>query len=524
MTAFHPPLICALQRPECYPHPVSAVRLIETHISWVLLTGAWTYKLKKPINAGFLDFSTLESRRHFCNEELRLNQRLAPRIYDSVVEIRGAPDQPRIGGTGPVLEYAVRMREFPQDALASTLLARGALTTHHVDLLAQHIAAFHAAAARAADNAPFGTPASIAKPALQNFEQLAPCLDDAPERNALQALRAWTGRTYRNLESTLASRKRDGCVRECHGDLHMRNIAVLEERPVAFDCIEFDDALRWIDVMSEIAFVVMDFEDFERGDLAYRFLNGYLEASGDYAGLDILRFYLVYRALVRAKIHALRARQPGIAAGESRRLGEAVRQYIALAQRYTCPPAPGLIITHGVSGSGKTSATQALLESSGAIRLRSDIERKRLHGVSPLARTHAAPGAGIYAHATTTATYDRLLQLARRVVSAGYRVIVDAAFLRRGERDAFRAAARELGVPFRILALDAPATILRERVMHRLERGHDASEADAAVLERQLGVRDLPADDETDIVRIDTSHAVPRPTWDELFACAEAVH
>jgi aminoglycoside phosphotransferase family enzyme/predicted kinase len=522
MTAFHPPLICALQRPECYPHPVRVVRVIETHISWVLLTGAWAYKLKKPINAGFLDFSTLESRRHFCNEELRLNQRLAPRVYDSVVEIRGAPDQPRIGGTGPVLEYAVRMREFPQDALASTLLERAAFTPHHVDLLAQHIAVFHVAAARAGDNDPFGTPTSIEKPALQNFEQLTPCLNDAPDRNALQALSTWTSRTYRDLASTFAGRKRNGYVRECHGDLHLRNIAVLEERPVAFDCIEFDDALRWIDVMSEIAFVVMDFEDFDRSDLAYRFLNGYLEASGDYAGLEVQRFYLVYRALVRAKIHALRARQPGIAAGERRRLEEAVRQYIALAQRYTSPPAPGLIITHGVSGSGKTSATQALLEGSGAIRLRSDIERKRLHGVSALARTHAAPDAGIYSQTATAATYEHLLQLARRVVSAGYRVIIDAAFLRRGERDAFRAAARELGVPFRVLAFDAPATILRERVTHRLRRGHDASEADATVLERQLSFRELPANDETDIVRIDTSHALPRLRWEELFDRAEA--
>ncbi|HET9663592.1 MAG TPA: aminoglycoside phosphotransferase, partial [Burkholderiales bacterium] len=257
-------LITALLRPDGYPHPVASVRLIETHISWVLLTGSWAYKIKKPVNLGFLDFTTLESRRHFCEEELRLNRRFAPRIYESLVKICGTAQHPRIEGAGPVVDYAVKMREFPQEALASEMLARDALTVRHVDWLAQGVANFHGGAARADAASVFGTPDSVLKPALDNFQALDRCLSGHAVGEALRALREWTEREYALRETAFAARRKEGFIRECHGDLHLRNIAVLEGEPVPFDCIEFDERLRWIDVMSEIAFVVMDFEDRRR--------------------------------------------------------------------------------------------------------------------------------------------------------------------------------------------------------------------------------------------------------------------
>ena len=505
--------LLARQRPESYPHPVGAIRIVETHISWVLLTGTWAYKIKKPVDLGFLDFTTLDARRRYCEEELRLNRRLAPGIYDAVVEIRGTLTEPRIEGAGRVLEYAVKMCEFPQEALASEMLSHNSLTSAHVDRLAAGIAAFHDRAARAGGTSPFGMPEAVLTPALDNFETLEACLDRAMARSG-QTLRDWTRREFAKRQTAFETRRSDGFVRECHGDLHLRNIVVLDGEPVAFDCIEFDERLRWIDVMSEVAFVLMDFEDRGHRDFGWRFLNAYLEATGDYAGLAVLRFYLVYRALVRAKVHALRAGQSGVDDKERQRLDRAACQYVALAERHTSDSVRAVIITHGVSGSGKTTATQSLIETAGAVRVRSDIERKRLHGLAPLARTRSVFGTGIYSGEATRATYDRLLQATAAIVEAGYPAVVDAAFLRRSEREPFRAFAERSGAGFVILAFEAPRGILRERVTRRLGAGADPSEANLDVLERQLDLREaLKQDEERSAIRVEPCTAAAPDYW-----------
>jgi len=484
------PLFAALQRPECYPHPVSQVQVIETHISWVLLTGEYAYKIKKPVNLGFADFSTLGLRRHYCEEELRLNRRLAPDLYLDVVTIRGDAATPRIGGDGPVLDYAVKMAQFPQDALASRRLAAGTFGPAEIDALAARIADFHATAPVAPAAGPFGTPETVLAPALQNFDQMLPLAGDAQEDGTLRELRRWTEREFGARRGAFTRRKSGGAIRECHGDLHLGNIAVLEGRPVPFDCIEFNDELRWIDVASEAAFLAMDLEDRGRRDLSWRFLNRYLEISGDYGGIEVLRCYLVYRALVRAKVHLMRARQQRIRRDEKLRLEQAFRHYLGLAQRYARPRGAALVVTHGLSGCGKSTATQSLLEELGAVRLRSDLERKRLHGVAPLAASRSATGAGIYTAEASALTYRSLGALARPILAAAFPVIADATFLQRAEREAFRAIAAEAGVPFLILDFHVPLETLRERIAERRARGDDPSEASLAVLERQVALRE----------------------------------
>src|SRR6266516_4567782 len=280
-----PPHFGARFGPDC-----EQVTVLETHISYVLLTGRYAYKLKKAVDFGFLDFTTLAARRHFCEEELRLNRRLAPALYLDVVPITGSVDAPIVGGDGIAIEYAVKMGEFPQDALASGLLTRGELVPADIDALAAMVAAFHGAIEVAAAGAGFGAPEGILQRAQDNCSALLPLLDDPAER----AHAARRGAFLRRVE--------EGFVRECHGDLHLGNIARIDGELTIFDCIEFNPALRWIDVMSEVAFTVMDLEDRGRADLSHRFLNAYLERTGDYSGLAVLRFYLVYRALVRAKI------------------------------------------------------------------------------------------------------------------------------------------------------------------------------------------------------------------------------
>ncbi|HXF67560.1 MAG TPA: AAA family ATPase, partial [Burkholderiales bacterium] len=426
-----PPLATLLAHPRCYPHPVREVRVLETHISWVFLTGEFAYKVKKPVVLGFLDFSSLGLRKLYCEEELRLNRRLAPELYLGVVEIRGEPGAPRIGGEGPLLDYAVKMREFPQEALAARLLERRAFGAPEVDTLAGLIARFHAQAPAAPADGRFGSAESVLAPALENFRQILPLARAPRHRDTLSGLEQWTRREFGLRRAAFEARRAQGRVRECHGDLHLGNIALIGGRPVPFDCIEFSEELRWIDVASEVAFLFMDLVDRGRPGLAWRFLDRYLAASGDYGLLEVFRFYLVYRALVRAKVHLLRAHQPGNPAATRTRLELAFEDYLRLAGRFSRAPAPALLITCGPSGSGKTSVTDVLLERIGAVRVRSDVERKRLFGLDALARTGSGLGAGIYAPRASAATYERLARLARDILARGYPVVVDAAFLTR---------------------------------------------------------------------------------------------
>jgi aminoglycoside phosphotransferase family enzyme/predicted kinase len=507
-------LIAALQRPECYPHPVVGPRLIETHISWVLLTGEYAYKIKKPVDLGFVDFTTLALRRRYCEEELRLNRRLAPELYLAVVAIRGTPGAPVIGGKGRLIDYAVKMREFPQEALASRALARGRFDAAAVDAFAAVIAGFHAVAPRAPAGGNLGGAGAVLASARQNFEQMLPLVAAPRDEKALHALRRWTENEHASRRAAFKARAAGGAVRECHGDLHLGNVVLLEGRPVPFDCIEFNEALRWIDVMSELAFVVMDLADRGHADLAWRFLNRYLEATGDYEGVKVLRFYLVYRALVRAKVHLMRAHQPGLAPAEKTRLRAAFRGYLRLAQRLAARGRSGLIITHGLSGCGKTTTTDSLIAESGAVRMRSDLERKRMHRVAPLAASGSALAAGIYTRRASAALYRRLGMLARTILKAGWPVVLDATFLKRTEREAARVLAAELDAPFVILNFRVPLAVLRTRVAARHARADDASEADLAVLERQIAAREpLTPAEMGAAVTIDGTRAASRRTW-----------
>ncbi|MEZ5540969.1 MAG: AAA family ATPase [Pseudomonadota bacterium] len=477
-------LVTALLRPEAYGHPAAAIELIETHISWVILTGDYAYKIKKPVDLGFLDFSTLELRRQCCHEEVRLNRRLAPEIYLDVVPVTGTTAQPRVGGAGPAIEYAVRMRQFPQQAQFDRMLGRGELGAAQIDAVARLIAEFHRQADVAGADTDYGGPALVLQPVEENFRQVRACIgQDVPAQAQVELLARWSRQAFARLQDTIAARKAAGCVRECHGDLHLRNLAWLDDRPLAFDCIEFNPALRWIDVISEVAFLIMDLEDHDQPSLARRFLNGYLEHSGDYAGARVLPFYLAYRAMVRAKVEAIRAAQPDLAAADRQTVLAAFHGYLVLAQGYTAPTRPALLVTRGLSASGKTTLTQPLLERLGAVRIRSDVERKRLFGLTALAAAGADAGQGIYTEAAGRRTYDRLAELADSVLAAGMPVIVDAACLRLEQVARFRALAAARGVACAVLEFHAPAAVLRERIVSR-ERG--ASDADLVILEHQL--------------------------------------
>jgi len=515
-------LLEALSRPSAYGSGCEHVERLETHISCVFLTGGYAYKVKKAVNFGFLDFTSLEARRKYCEEELRLNRRLAPALYLEVVPITGSVDAPVIGGTGPALEYAVKMLEFPQEELASRILTRGEISAADIDALAAKVAAFHAAAGVAAGDGFLGLPKEILRIARQNFAQLDELPIPVGDRDRIESLRVWTEREFAARRGAFLRRREEGFIRECHGDLHLGNIARIDGELTIFDCIEFNESMRWIDVMSEVAFTVMDLHERGRTDLAARFLNTYVETTGDYAGLSVLRFYLVYRALVRAKIARMRAAQ--LRAGDAQRaLAAEWRGYLTLASNYAQSVPGALVITHGFSGCGKTTLSQALLEAIGAVRIRSDVERKRMHRRGLFERGSAGIDQDLYAARVTEQTYTRLADLAREIVRAGFIALVDAAFLKRWQRNLFRDLARELGTPFIIVDFVAKDSTLRERVARRAAAGTDASDADLAVLAYQLWTSDALAPEErSNVVTYDAEapiEAARQPgAWEALRA------
>lgn len=503
-------LIEALLDPACYPHAVKKVRLLETHISWVLLAGHYAYKIKKPVDLGFLDFTKPDKRRFYCFEEIRLNRRLAPQLYLDVTTIGGTPQHPVIGNT-PAFEHAVRMRRFPSAKLLDRLITHNRLTPQHIDHLAATIARFHAELPPAIDS-DYGTPQAIAVPARQNFQQLT-SIPNSADTELLAELLIANEQEYDHCLALFEQRHRNGFIRECHGDLHLGNIVLLNDEPVVFDGIEFSPELRWIDVINDIAFLIMDLQHRGRTDLAFRFLNAYLEITGDYRGLGVLRFYLGYRATVRAKISAISASQAI--------LGSTIdecRSYLKLAGNSLAKGRPALMITHGLPGCGKTTISQSVLEKLQAIRLRSDVERKRLFGLA----AHESSGGNIYDPQATRRTYTYLLETARELLALGFPVIIDAAFLKRAERQEFKALAEEVHAPFAILSVRAEYAVLRQRIQQRQQLGNNASEAGLEVLEKlQAASEPLEADELAVTVEL-INNATPMdvgsdsPAWDKL--------
>jgi uncharacterized protein len=455
--------------------------LIETHISWVLLTDSYVYKIKKPVDFGFLDFSTLEKRRFCCNEELRLNKRLAANLYLDVVAITGTPDRPQLDGTGPAIEYAVKMVRFPPGQLLSEYAKLSQLNATEIDQIADTIAGFHDAIERTNEAAPYGDSINIKHWFDENFDHIRPLLETDAQKQQLQSIRQWGDCEWRRQSELMQQRKLQGYVRECHGDLHLGNMTLINGEVIPFDCIEFNPMLRWVDVISEAAFLFIDLLHFGYNRYAYRFLNRYLQHTGDYQGLALLRYYLVYRALVRAKVALLRrSQQPSDAAAQ-----QALSEYAIfanLAERFTQPRNIALIITHGYSGSGKSRHAGRLAEKIGAFQIRSDIERKRLFGYHAESQTGSGIDDGVYSRQASLKTYQHLKELAKTVLEAGFPVIIDAAFLKSEQRNLFRQLADDCGVPFHILAFQASDRELRRRITQRQD---DASEATVAVLQHQ---------------------------------------
>lgn len=486
-----PKLIESLRDPACYPHAVDQVNVIETHISWLLLTGEYAYKVKKPVNFGFLDFTTLEQRRHCCEEEVRLNQRLAPDIYIGLIPIGGSDDAPELDADEGIIEYAVKMYQFDPELRLDRLLKRHLFETHWIDLLAEQIAAFHQRIPIVAQDSPWGEPETLWEVVADNYRYIPPDHLDADDWTLLQQLSTCTAERFRALEGLMRQRKREGHVRECHGDLHLANINLFHDQLRLFDCIEFNLEFRWIDTISDLAFLLMDLEANQQFRWANRCLNLYLELTGDYTALPLLNFYKAYRSMVRAKV-AMLGNQPDL---------PTCRHYLKLTEHYCRQRSPAVFLMHGVSGSGKSYLSERLAEAVGVIRIRSDVERKRLYRELSL----QGKSLQLYGAEMNSRTFQHLLDTTAAMLNAGYSVVVDATFIHQRTRNAYVELAANLNLPVRIISCHCEQNLIEARLKRRQEEGKDPSDADVQVMHEQLSVmQPLSSEEQLITLPVDT--------------------
>lgn len=456
---------------------VDPLRIMETHISWVILAGKHAFKIKKAVSFGFLDFSTLNLRKEACEEEIRINQRYSPDIYIEVIAITGPVNEPELGGNGPIIEFAVKMQRFPADQLFDQLAFTGQLLPKHLLDLAEQVSKFHARIQPEREDHGSSRLNRTKGFMEANFTTLLSYLNDEARLATIKTLHNWTQQQHALLRPLLLTRSRLGHIKECHGDLHLGNIVLLDGHARLFDGIEFNADLRWIDTMSDIAFTVMDLEGHGLTGLGYVFLNRYLELTGDYSGIELLKYYQLYRAMVRAKAAILELK-PTMHQTKRTALLRRCDQYIHYGLQLIANIRPQLLIMHGLSGSGKSYLASQLATAIPAICIRSDIERKRLfagHSESSL-----------YSRQSRDIIYQHLLEIGKCILKSGHNVILDATFLKETDRSAAKMIATASRSSFCILNCKAPSSLLKQRIRARQRQRTDSSDADETVLKLQM--------------------------------------
>lgn len=467
--------IQAFYNPELYPHPINDIEMLQTHASWVFLTGDFVYKLKKPVDFGFMDYSTLAKRKFYCEQELLLNRRLLPEVYLKVCPVCLFAGGYNIIGEGEVIDYCLKMVQFDQAGLFDKILKQGNFNPLWMDDLAKDLADFHSHA-EVNSNLEFKHANYLSEHIAANLNVASAHIKKALSQQNLESLLSFAKNELAHQQGFLKQRLIKQYIRHCHGDLHFRNITLLDGKPRVFDCIEFNDKYRIIDTMNDIAFLVMDCDAFERPDLGMRFLSRYLEWSADYAGLALLPLYLFYRASVRGKVACLLANELPIAL-QAPQWFEA-QKYFALALVYTKKVQPSLFAIGGLSGSGKSHLALQGCGITNAIIIRSDATRKRI--------SVDFPELALYGEVMHGLTYQAMFDAAKLSLKAGFSVILDATFLHVDSRQQVVDLAEEMNCPMHFYWLDITEATLRQRIKQRTQAKSDISDADLEVLTLQL--------------------------------------
>lgn len=505
-------------KPSSYPVATKAVELLQTHVSWIFLTDTHAFKVKKPVNFVFLDFSTLNKRHFYCHEELRLNRRLCPDIYEQVIELHQTRDGAAFYGDGAIIDYAVMMKRLPANRMLDRLVERGDVSSADMHTVAGIISRFHAVADTSPHISGFGSIEQIKFNWEESFQQLLPFETQTlpqPDRDLLRACVEGFIDTHHDL---FEQRIEQGFIRECDGDLHLENICLIDGTAYIFDCIEFNERFRFCDTAADIAFLLMDLDFHGRPDLADIFLNSYLDASGDTEIVHLLPFYKLYRAMVRGKVESLQLNDAGIYPDAQLSAAQKARRYFRLARGY-CEQnrlRPTLFITCGTTGCGKSALAKQLGFELGLRVFNSDTIRKQLAGLTAETPVQVPYRQGLYAEEMNVTTYQELLKQAECELLAGRSVLIDAGFRTATWRAACGrlAAAHSAGLVILLVTCD-PTEQLR-RLTVRSSAGHSISDGRAELLEQQQRDFEQPTAPEGKIISI-TSDADPDQLTNRIY-------
>ena len=490
----HCRLVEALLAPGAYPHGTRTVEMVETHISFIFFAGDFVYKVKKPVNYGFLDFTTLEKRRYFCQREVELNRRICPDVYLGVEEIRQQAGRYTIGGPGQTVEYAVKMRRLSPDSSLERLLKEGRVSLQDIERIAARIARFHRKAETGPRITGYGDLETVRENVKENFAQTEEFVGRALSRETYDDLAAYSQAFMEVRKDVFRARAEEGRVRDCHGDLHVAQIfleAPLEDGAwdgiSILDCIEFNDRFRCSDVAEDIAFLAMDLDFNGRLDLSRAFVEAYTRESGDEGIFDLLDFFKAYRAYVRGKIACFRAEDSHLPEGARADALETARAYFKLAHFYVpILPKPAVILVCGVTGTGKSTLAAQLATRWSMLRISSDLVRKNLAGIGPDVHRYESFMEGIYSPQFSALTYGAMLFEARRQLLKGNSVILDGTFRRSEERARAVALAEELHGEVWIVECRLSEEQARERLERRMARGDSVSDGRWEFYHRQL--------------------------------------
>ena len=482
-----PDHIAALLSPSVYPHPVDQVELIQTHISYVFLAGDYVYKVKKPVDMGFLDYTTLDKRRFYCEEEVSLNRRLCSDAYLGVVAIRSRDGQVTLDGPdGEILDYAVKMKRLPQERMMEQLLEEGAITSEMLEGLTGRLAGFHRSSETGSEIESVGGLEAVSTNWRENFEQSEPYIGRTLSRDQWERIRNYVDGFLERNRWLLEQRVQEGRIRDCHGDLRT-NAVCFEDGICVFDCIEFNKRFRYCDVASDLAFLAMDIDFRGQPALSDEMVGLYLAQSLDTTLPLVLHFYKCYRAFVRGKVDGFQLDQPEIPLEQQAKAAAGARRYFDLAERYASRTVPPTLLTMvGVTGSGKSYLAYALASRLGAAVISSDVVRKKLAGLEPAQSQVEAIDSGIYSAEMTARTYDEMLRQAAAFLEKGFPVILDASYLQREKRQEARAFAERMGVRFLAVECLADESLVRARLQRRRSAVWSASDGRWEVYEAQM--------------------------------------
>lgn len=503
-------LLKSLLKPQSYPETTVSVHLIQTHVSLIFITDNFVYKIKKPVDFGFLNFSTLDRRRFYCNEEVRLNRRLCPDIYLGVVEVRESPGGVSLTGNGKVIDYAVKMKRLPADRMLDRLLTEDKVTDDDLRRIARTIAEFHLNAERGDEIDCYGSIENITRNWEENFQQVAEFVNNVLTQRDLRIIKDWTRSFIAGNEQLFAERVSQGFIRDCDGDIHLENIC-LTDRVYVFDCIEFNNRFRYSDTAADIAFFLMDLDYHGKGGVFSEiFLSEYIAVTGDRKIMQVLDFYKTYRAFVRGKVESFRLLDPLIPEHEKMAAREKAIRYFRLARGYIIRRKlpPTLIITCGLMGSGKSTVASALARELGIAIDSSDPVRKEIMAIPAHSHEDAEYGAGIYSQEINDATYRELLARGERALASGHSIIIDATFRRKSDRTRFRNLAERFGVSFYVIQTTCTEKLIRQRLDDRAQRPQEVSDGRWELFRQQKDEFEPVKEDEGLLIFIDTSRPI----------------